>query len=123
MLPATMVPEVLLGEAPNPTFECARVCRDDAIDVFLELACPLHRHLFQMECIATGFSSYCCRKNQRRVQAQREDGWSPRRFGVAPEERHPGGGEPDRSLVHKERDSMPFLNCTRYAAYGIRVMN
>jgi len=38
MLPATVVPEVLLGRASHPAFEGGRIVSDDTLDVGLEIA-------------------------------------------------------------------------------------
>src|SRR3954454_17044647 len=123
MLPAPVMPEVLLGRTPNPTLERARVRGDDAVHVGIERAGLLDLHLLEVEGEPPTRLPERAGEEQRRTQAKRENGRPARGLRVTPEKRHPRGGETHRSLVDEERHRMLLPQGPRDAAYRVGVVD
>src|SRR5262249_17226706 len=103
MLPAAMMPEILLGRTSNVTLEREVVVGDDAIDVRLAVAC-LHRvDRLEREHVASRRAAHSDAEHDRRAQTQREHRGASRRLGESSEEWNPRRGESDGALVDEKR--------------------
>src|SRR5580765_184391 len=103
MLPSPMMPQILLGRAADPALERGGVIGDDAVDVRLAVARVGDVDRLEAKPVLPRWRPERGAEDDRRAEAKREDRRPARRLGVAPEERHPRGCEPDRALIDEKR--------------------
>src|SRR4030095_10448550 len=123
MLPAPVMPEVLLGRTPNPTLERARIRGDDAVHVGIQGARRFHGDVLEVEHEPPARLPQRAGEQQWHAQAKGEDGWPAGRLCVAPEEWDPGRGETDRTLIDEERYGVLLAQRPRDAAYRVGIVD
>jgi hypothetical protein len=93
VLPAAVLPEVLVGVAAHPALEHGGVAGHDAVGVALAVARGVHRHALEGQDEAPVGLAHRGAEHHRRAQAEREHGGPARRLGGAAEERDVGAGQ------------------------------
>src|SRR5690348_15919941 len=104
MLPATMMPEILLGRLSNPALEHAGAVGDDAVHVRVLIASLLYGDALEAGDEAAVGLAERHEENDRRSEPEREGRSATRRLGEAAEELHPRRGKTCRALIHHELD-------------------
>src|SRR5665647_768301 len=103
--PAAMCPEVLPGVPPHPLLQHGGEAGDGDVDVGLEVASGLHRHLFEMQDELAVRLARREHVDERRAKTQREHRRAAWRARRPAEERHVRGGTKP-CLVGKEADAI-----------------
>src|SRR3982074_349187 len=99
MLPATMMPEILLRRTTNPALEGAGVVGDDPVDVGFAIAGRGHRDFLVVHDVLAVRLPQPGGEHHWRTEAQGEHRGSTRRLGKASEEGNPARGEPHCPLI------------------------
>src|SRR6266567_4702258 len=123
VFPSAMMPEVLLRRTTHPPFQYGGVIGDDPIDVAVAVASVRHVDRFERQSIPPGRLPDRRAKDDWRVQAEREDRRTARRFCEASEEGYPGRRESDRTLIDDERDDPALSERAWHAAHRLLVVN
>src|SRR5258707_1905178 len=98
-----MMPEVLLGVAPDGALERARVGGHDRIDIRFQIISAPHRHFLEAYRERARGVPHGGGENQRSPEAQCKNRRPARRLGIPSENRNPGGDEPDSVSGYAER--------------------
>ena len=104
VLPATMMPKVLLGRLSNPALEYQRILGDDAVDVGLAIAGFSNFDRLEAQLIASRGLTQCDAEHDRGAEPEGEYSRATRCFREAAEKGHPCRRESDRTLIEEERD-------------------
>ena len=123
MLPAPVLPEILLGDFSHERLEGSGIAGDDRVHVIVEHAGPRHVDRLERKPEAAVREARDTGENDRSFEAKREHRRTTRRFCQASEERNPGRGQSDRRLVDEKRDGASRPQRARNATNRHLVVN
>jgi len=123
MLPATMLPEILLGISAHPPFERVGIRGNDGVHIGLTVAGPRHRYVLEVHCVLTIGLPNRSGEYQRCVKAKCEHCRTARRLGPSPKEWNPGGRKSNGALVEEEASHSPLAHDAGNPANGLGIMD